>query len=223
MKKINATYSFLLAVILFTGILTACDKTVNESSGDYGAIENTADLSKSLVASDSVIDADEEDRNLSIDTADYEVSHSDEASSSYESIYFSDEDYEEAEAEAADFAEKYVVSEDGVYDSKDEVALYIHIYDKLPSNYITKKEAKALGWQGGGLEDFAPGKCIGGDYFGNYEGNLPEEEGREYHECDIDTLGKSKRGAKRIIYSNDGYIYYTEDHYESFELLYGED
>ena len=104
MKKINAAYSFLLAVILFAGILTACDKTVNESSGDYGAIENTADLSKSLVASDSVIDADEEDRNLSIDTADYEVSHSDEASSSSESIYFSDEDYEEAEAEAADFA-----------------------------------------------------------------------------------------------------------------------
>lgn len=223
MKKINAANSFLLAVILSAGILTACDKTVDESSGDYGAIENTADLSKSLVASDSVIDADEEDRNLSIDTADYEVSHSDEASSSSESIYFSDEDYEEAEAEAADFAEKYVVSEDGVYDSKDEVALYIHIYDKLPSNYITKKEAKALGWQGGGLEDIAPGKCIGGDYFGNYEGNLPEEEGREYHECDIDTLGKSKRGAKRIIYSNDGYIYYTQDHYESFELLYGED
>ena len=112
------------------------------------------------------------------------------------------------------------IDEDGVYTSRDDVASYIATYGKLPSNFITKKEAKKLGWSGGSLEDYAPGKCIGGDYFGNYEGLLPEETGREYHECDIDTLGKSTRGSKRIIYSNDGYIYYTEDHYESFELLY---
>ena len=112
--------------------------------------------------------------------------------------------------------------EDGTYTSKEDVALYIHIYGKLPSNFITKKEAKKLGWPGGSLEDYAPGKSIGGDYFGNYEGLLPTKEGRKYYECDIDTLGKSKRGAKRIIYSNDGLIFYTEDHYESFELLYGE-
>ncbi|SCY05159.1 ribonuclease domain-containing protein [Butyrivibrio sp. INlla14] len=112
--------------------------------------------------------------------------------------------------------------EDGTYNSKEDVALYIHIYGKLPSNFITKKEAKKLGWPGGSLEDYAPGKSIGGDYFGNYEGLLPAKEGRKYYECDIDTLGKSKRGAKRIIYSNDGLIFYTEDHYESFELLYGE-
>lgn len=121
---------------------------------------------------------------------------------------------------ASEDSVELALSEEGVYDSKDEVALYIHIYGKLPSNYITKKEAKALGWEGGSLMDIAPGKCIGGDYFGNYEGLLPEEDGREYHECDIDTLDKKSRGAKRIIYSNDGYIYYTEDHYESFELLY---
>ncbi len=112
--------------------------------------------------------------------------------------------------------------EDGTYTSKEDVALYIHIYGKLPSNFITKKEAKKLGWPGGSLEDYAPGKSIGGDYFGNYEGLLPTKEGRKYYECDIDTLGKSKRGAKRIIYSNDGLIFYTEDHYESFDLLYGE-
>ena len=108
--------------------------------------------------------------------------------------------------------------EDGTYTTKDDVALYIHTYGKLPQNFITKKAAKKLGWQGGSLEDYAPGKCIGGDYFGNYEGLLPED--KEYHECDIDTLGKSKRGAKRIIYSDDGYIYYTDDHYKSFQLLY---
>lgn len=108
--------------------------------------------------------------------------------------------------------------EDGTYTTKDDVALYIHTYGELPQNFITKKAAKKLGWQGGSLEDYAPGKCIGGDYFGNYEGLLPED--KEYHECDIDTLGKSKRGAKRIIYSDDGYIYYTDDHYKSFQLLY---
>ena len=113
---------------------------------------------------------------------------------------------------------KALIDEFGIYDSKDEVALYIVTYDKLPSNYITKKEAKKLGWSGGSLESYAPGKCIGGDYFGNYEGNLPEDT--KYHECDIDTLGKKSRGAKRIVYSDDGYIYYTEDHYETFELLY---
>ncbi len=110
------------------------------------------------------------------------------------------------------------IDEDGIYDSKEDVALYLHIYDKLPSNYITKKEAKKLGWSGGSVEDYAPGMCIGGDYFGNYERLLPEDQ--DYHECDIGTLGKSSRGAKRIIYSDEGYIYYTEDHYESFELLY---
>ncbi len=113
---------------------------------------------------------------------------------------------------------KALIDEFGIYDSKDEVALYIVTYDKLPSNYITKKEAKKLGWSGGSLENYAPGKCIGGDYFGNYEGNLPENA--EYHECDIDTLGKKSRGAKRLVFSEDGYIYYTEDHYETFELLY---
>lgn len=112
---------------------------------------------------------------------------------------------------------------DGSYTSKEDVALYLHLYGKLPSNFITKKEAKALGWEGGSLEPYAPGKCIGGDRFGNYEGLLPKVKGRTYFECDIDTLGKKKRGAKRIIYSTDGQIYYTEDHYESFELLYGEE
>ena len=114
------------------------------------------------------------------------------------------------------------VTEDGEYTSRDEVALYLHTYGHLPSNFITKKEAQALGWEGGKLEPYAPGKSIGGDYFGNYEGLLPKKKGRKYFECDIDTQGKKSRGAKRIIWSNDGLIYYTDDHYESFELLYGE-
>ena len=115
------------------------------------------------------------------------------------------------------------VDEDGWYYSKEEVALYIHTYGHLPGNFITKKEAKKLGWSSGSLEKYAPGKVIGGDRFGNYEGLLPEAPDRVYTECDIDTLGAKKRGAKRIVFSNDGLIYYTEDHYEHFTLLYGEE
>ena len=115
------------------------------------------------------------------------------------------------------------IDEDGSYTTKEDVALYIHTYGHLPGNFITKKEAQALGWSGGSLEPYAPGKCIGGSRFGNYEGLLPEAEGRTYTECDINTLGADKRGAERIVFSNDGLIYYTGDHYESFELLYGEE
>ena len=89
----------------------------------------------------------------------------------------------------------------------------------------TKKEAEQLGWisSEGNLWDVAPGAVIGGDRFGNKEGLLPDAKGRKWTECDIDTLGKDSRGAKRIVFSNDGLIYYTEDHYESFILLYGEE
>lgn len=113
--------------------------------------------------------------------------------------------------------------EDGTYTTKDDVALYIHLYGHLPDNFITKKEAQSLGWSGGSLEPYAPGKCIGGSHFGNYEGVLPEADGRSYTECDINTLGAKSRGAERIVFSNDGLIYYTNDHYESFTLLYGEE
>ena len=116
------------------------------------------------------------------------------------------------------------VEEDGHYTSKEEVAAYIYQFGHLPDNFITKKEAKELGWdnKAGNLHEVAPGMSIGGDYFGNYEGVLPEADDREYAECDIDYAG-GYRDAKRIVYSNDGLIYYTEDHYESFELLYGEE
>lgn len=114
-----------------------------------------------------------------------------------------------------------LVEEDGTYTEKMEVAVYIHTYGHLPSNYITKKEAQDLGWvsKEGNLDEVAPGKSIGGDTFGNYDKMLPEEEGRTYQECDIDFDG-GFRNEKRIVYSNDGLIFYTEDHYETFEQLY---
>ena len=115
------------------------------------------------------------------------------------------------------------VEEDGWYSSKEEVALYIHLYGELPGNYVTKAEAEDAGWTGGSVERWTgEGTALGGSYFGNYEGLLPKEQGRTYAECDVDTVGENSRGAKRIVFSNDGLIYYTEDHYESFELLYGE-
>ena len=112
------------------------------------------------------------------------------------------------------------LDEYGIYTSKEDLALYIHTYGHLPENFIRKKEAEALGWSGGPLDRVLPGMCIGGDYFGNYEGLLPKAKGRRWTECDVDTLGARSRGGKRIIFSNDGLIYYTGDHYESFELLY---
>jgi hypothetical protein len=114
------------------------------------------------------------------------------------------------------------VSEDGTYTSKDEVALYLHTYGHLPSNYITKDEAEDAGWktEGLSLDEACPGKSIGGDRFGNREGKLPKAKGRTWYECDIDYHGGRSRNAKRILYSNDGLIYYTEDHYKTFEQLY---
>lgn len=115
------------------------------------------------------------------------------------------------------------IEEDGWFYSKQDVALYIHTYGHLPANFITKAEARELGWEGGSVEQVAPDYAIGGDVFGNREGLLPEAPGRIYYECDIDTHGYHSRGSRRIVFSNDGLIYYTHDHYESFELLYGEE
>ena len=111
----------------------------------------------------------------------------------------------------------------GWYYSAEDVALYLITYGELPVNFITKSEARELGWEGGSVQKYLEGAAIGGDRFGNREGILPKASGRQYYECDIDTDGKNSRGAKRIVFSNDGLIYYTEDHYESFILLYGEE
>ena len=114
------------------------------------------------------------------------------------------------------------IDEDGTYTSKDEVALYLHEYGHLPSNYVTKDEAEDAGWKTAGLDvdEACPGKSIGGDRFGNREKRLPSAKGRTWYECDIDYHGGRSRGAKRILYSSDGLIYYTEDHYKTFERLY---
>ena len=114
-----------------------------------------------------------------------------------------------------------LIDEDGWYDTPEAVAEYIHTYGRLPGNFITKNEAQDLGWVSseGNLWDVAEGMSIGGDRFGNREGLLPDAEGRKWYECDVNYSG-GYRGSERIVYSNDGLIYYTADHYESFTQLY---
>jgi len=143
----------------------------------------------------------------------------------YEHLYGDDDvpDVLTADSVSSTEEEEETLPEDGTYDSKEEVALYLHLYGHLPSNYMTKSQARKKGWSGGALSTVVKGMSIGGDVYGNYEGVLPKVNGRTYYECDIDTTGKSKRGSKRIIWSDDGNIYYTEDHYETFEHLYGDD
>ncbi|MCH5276012.1 MAG: ribonuclease [Lachnospiraceae bacterium] len=107
--------------------------------------------------------------------------------------------------------------EGSYYYDLENVVLYLYLYEELPPNYITKNEAEALGWSGGSVERYQDGAAIGGDRFGNREGLLPKADGRKYTECDIDTSGASSRGAKRLVFSNDGLYFYTDDHYESFD------
>ena len=108
------------------------------------------------------------------------------------------------------------VVEDGEYCTVDEVAAYIKEYHKLPKNYINKSEAQALGWHGGPLKDYAPGKSIGGDIFTNRQHVLPDSDD-VYIECDINANGTA-RGAERIVYNTGTFkVYYTPDHYKTFK------
>ncbi len=219
MKLRRLAALFLAFVMLIT--LAACGSSGGGDS-DSGGSENY-DYSEAYDESggDAYDEAYEYADDYSDDYSDdssYDEDYSDDAA-------YDDSDYTQGEQDEPSYDDESapLIDEDGSYTSRDDVALYIHTYGHLPGNFITKKEARELGWSGGGLEKYAPGMCIGGDRFGNYEGLLPEKKGRKYTECDIDTLGAKSRGAKRIVFSNDGLIYYTDDHYDSFTLLYGEE
>lgn len=194
MKKKFRLLALLLALTMALGILTGC--TENEINSTIDAVSELVEILDEPTAPEAPAP-----------TAQVEA----------------ETKAEEPEPSVPDVLEiPLFVDEDESYDSKEEVALYIHTYGHLPPNYVSKTKASKAGWNGGSLEKYMPGKSIGGGTFANREGLLPAAEGRSYKECDIDTLGKSARGAKRIVFSNDGLIYYTDDHYESFELLYGE-
>ena len=136
----------------------------------------------------------------------------------------SDNDIENSASDTEDAGlpeDEQEIDEDGVYTDPLLVAKYIHTYNKLPSNFITKKEAAKLGWESdkGNLWEVTDKMSIGGDKFGNREGLLPKKEGRVYYECDVNYEG-GFRGAERIVFFGDGLIFYTDDHYESFSQLY---
>lgn len=120
-----------------------------------------------------------------------------------------------------EFENDLYIKENGVYISKEELAAYINLYKKLPNNYISKKEAYIAGWEvdKDNLDTVLPGMSIGGDEFGNFDNKLPSSPSRIYYEADVDYMGGA-RNSKRIVYSNDGLIFYTEDSYENFERLY---
>jgi len=115
------------------------------------------------------------------------------------------------------------VEESGLYTTKDSVAAYLCKFDKLPSNYVGKNEGQSLYESKTGKTfekwNFNPwttiGVMIGGDVFENREGLLPNGS---YHEADVDYSAKN-RGTKRLIYQSDCVIYYTADHYKSFDKL----
>ncbi len=112
------------------------------------------------------------------------------------------------------------VEEGEYYYDLENVVLYLEAFGCLPDNYITKDEARQLGWDGGTPERYLEGTAIGGDRFGNREGNLPNGD---YTECDLNTNGQSKRGAERLVFSDDGRYYHTEDHYATFTQVWVED
>lgn len=100
--------------------------------------------------------------------------------------------------------------------NEDTVINYVKKNHKLPDYYITKNEAKKLGWNPsqGNLCDILPGRAIGGDYFGNREGKLPKDE--KYFEADVN-YNCGNRNSDRIIFTKKGDVYLTKDHYKSFE------
>jgi hypothetical protein len=250
MKKRRLNF-YILITFLAVLLLGGCQKTFNFDSDNSAIVPdgikinyesdvefNINDGSNSVIAevedSDEESDLEEEaadsktnDDNSNSDSANTNANDLDEddtdanINSDSVDVESNDADLPESNGTEGDTVSDISVSEDGEYTSKEEVALYIHLYNHLPSNFITKNEAKDLGWDSGAgnLNKVAPGKSIGGDKFGNREGLLPKKDKRVYYECDIDYV-KGKRNGKRIVFSNDGLVYYTEDHYQTFELLY---
>lgn len=108
----------------------------------------------------------------------------------------------------------------GVHDIRGfvETLQTLRMTHHLPARYISKEEAGARGWHGGGLCEVWPGHVIGGDIFHDAGGPLPRGPGIVYREADIDSDCRG-RGGKRLIFSSDGRSYLTVDHYRTFQLI----
>jgi hypothetical protein len=207
MKQIKRIAAWLITLVLVLSLFTGCGAGAEAPAGSF--VSSVVTESRESAASES-----SEEKTSKEEASKEEAQQPEQETQEAQQP-------EQKEQKAQEETAGLSVEEDGSYTSKEQVALYLHTYGHLPGNYITKKDAEKLGWdsKAGNLDEVAPGKSIGGSRFGNYEGQLPDKDGRKYYECDLDYEG-GYRGAKRLIYSNDGLIFYTEDHYKSFEQLY---
>jgi hypothetical protein len=124
------------------------------------------------------------------------------------------------EKEKSDFSNKNNDSSNQIDElTNDEIVVkYLKEHGELPDYYITKSEAKSLGWvpSKGNLCEVAPGRAIGGDIWTNRQKSLPTKSGRKYFEADLN-YNCGNRNADRVVFSNDGLVFVTFDHYRSFE------
>ncbi len=237
-RRLVSVMTLVLCLIVTSLGLSACGSPEgNGAAAGSSVVSQTRDAAESLTESAIQDTAESLSEDIPEDAAEHppeEIVQAAEDSRPEEGISQSEEPdsqlkekdslSEELASQSGNGESELSVEEDGTYSDKDHVALYLHTYGHLPDNYIRKNDARDLGWDAGkgNLWEVAPGMSIGGDHFGNREGSLPEVKGRKYYECDINYEG-GYRGGERIVYSNDGEIYYSEDHYDNFELLYTEE
>ena len=218
LQKFTIWFPMIILAVMF--LLGACTGRSAAAQGRAGLV-STAAAVRTETDTAPAVHSPEEGLTGSLPGDSVSASAETSERESPEEILTDEAAYREALTEGGTSDAGVTVTETGNYTSKEEVALYLHLYGRLPSNYITKQEAEDLGWSAkeGNLWDVAYGKVIGGNKFGNYEGNLPEKKGRKYYECDVNYEG-GYRDANRIVFSNDGLIFFTDDHYNTFEQLY---
>ena len=229
MKPKNSKLSaILLALFVTLFTLSGCSEAVNagyESFSENFAEGFTDSINEALSDNTDEVSANSSNEALSDNTDEVSTNSSNEAlpANTDEVLANSSNEALPDNTDEVSATESSALDEGGYYYSLEDVILYLDEYKHLPPNYIDKKAAKQLGWNGGPVSKYLAGGAIGGDKFGNYEGLLPSSKGIKYTECDIDTNGKNGRGAKRLIFSNEPRYYYTEDHYESFTEYVVED
>ena len=150
----------------------------------------------------------------------YQKSETQNQDNSYSYENSSKKNKDNFEKEKSDFSNKNNDSSNQIDElTNDEIVVkYLKEHGELPEYYITKSEAKSLGWipSKGNLCEVAPGRAIGGDIWTNRQKTLPTKSGRRYFEADLN-YHCGNRNADRVVFSNDGLVFVTFDHYRSFE------
>lgn len=217
--KIKNLMRTVLALFSLVFLLTSCDATLNNVLNELAlAIEEkdtgSSESGAEFLTDEATSQTSQTKQSTTKKTSQTKVTKSTTSVTSKNSPSTSRSDEDDVSEEG-----KVTFGED--YYEMEEVALYLHLFEELPPNYVRKKEASAAGWipEEGNLWDVLPGAVIGGDSFGNFEGILPRKKGRKYYEADVNYEG-GHRGGERLVYSSDGLIFYSDDHYNSFEEIY---